>query len=259
MINSSVSPTLSPTIVRNYYFPLTISSLSPHFHLLAHAGGYFRETYRSGAEPMASKGKTDEGGDLISTNTSRPVHGTHSSSSIGSSDSDDSTTCLRNQMTSMVFMATRDAPILYFGINKSDHVHYFHGPPGSSYTYVVVYPSGEVKELTLGCDVQNNESLQIVFPRGCFKAGHLNGPYCLIGEGVAPGFDFRDFTFCDEDMLQQRLAGASSDQQQSAGDRGSGSGQHVEYLMKKYVKYVKPDRRRNFDDYYGKNKLEVGK
>lgn len=238
-----------------------------------HTGGYFRETYRSGAEPMASKGKTDEDGDLITTSTMRPEKGANSSSCSSNSSSslksdrdddrsggggggdgssdDEVGSTVRNQMTSMIFMATRDAPILYFGINKSDHVHYFHGPPGCSYTYVVVYPCGEVKELTLGCDVKNNESLQIVFPRGCFKAGHLNGSHCLIGEGVAPGFDFRDFSFCDEVMLEQRLGQKSSGDNGSSGSGSSGGGKNViEYLMKKYVKYVKPDRRRNFDDYY---------
>jgi uncharacterized protein len=155
---------------------------------------------------MASKGQTDLSGETIATDRE------------GSE---------RNVMTSIIFMATSDAPILYFGVNKSDHVHYYHG--GDSYTYIVVEKSGHVYEVTLGPNVLAGDQLQIIFPSGCLKAGHLNGKYCILGEGVAPGFDFRDFAFADEEALEDRV---------SAQD------------FEKYVKYIKPDRRRNFDDYY---------
>lgn len=204
-------------------------------------GGYFIETYRSGAVPMISKGKTDNTGALVDTHDGRQGEQEGLGHEISSSDGTNRGVP-RNQMTSIVFMATLDAPILYFGINKSDHVHYFHGPTGCSYTYIVVYPSGEMKELTLGGDVSRGEHLQIVFPGGCFKAGHLNGDHCLIGEAVAPGFDFRDFAFCDEDMLVNRL-------KKGCGTSTSDD-HHLQSLLRRYVQYVKPDRRRNFDDYY---------
>lgn len=174
-------------------------------------GGYFIETYRSGGAPMASRGLTDISAAGLAT---------------------DREGSMRNYMTSIIFMATRRAPKLYFGINRSDHVHYYHG--GDSYTYIVVHPSGSVEEVVLGRDVLRGEMLQIVFPAGCLKAGHLNGTYCLIGEGVAPGFDFRDFEFADENQLLARLA----------------KGENGQDLAERYVAYVKPDRRRNFDDYY---------
>ena len=81
---------------------------------------------------MESRGLTDMKGNTISTDRE------------GSS---------RNVMTSIIFMGTPDAPILYFGINKSDHVHYYHG--GDSYTYIVAEQNGRVYEVTLGPDVQN--------------------------------------------------------------------------------------------------------
>ena len=176
-------------------------------------GGYFVETYRSGSTPMASKGLTAQDGELLQT------------------DREDSA---RNYMTSIIFMATPDAKVLYFGINKSDHVHYYQG--GDSYTYIVVHPTGRVEEIVLGGDVLKGQKLQIVFPAGCFKAGFLNGEYCLIGEGVAPGFDFRDFQFVDENELRAVLS--KSD--------------HEKEYLNKYLSFVKPDRRRNFDDYYNK-------
>lgn len=176
-------------------------------------GGFFVETYRSGSTPMVSKGLTASNGALIQT---------------------DREGFARNHMTSIIFMATSDARVLYFGINKSDHVHYYHG--GDSYTYIVVHSSGDVEEIVLGRNLLNGEKLQIVFPAGCYKAGYLNGEHCLIGEGVSPGFDFRDFQFVDEEQLRSTLC------KTSAGAR----------LAEKYVQFVKPDRRRNFDDYYDK-------
>ena len=231
-----------------YYVVFSTSFIHSFIRSLTQ-GGYFRETYRSGAEPMASKGKTDPAGDLMPTsrNSTRPGE---DSLTLNSSDNGDDGQ--RNVMTSMIFMATSDSPILYFGINHSDHVHYFHGPPGCSYTYHCILPTGEVQEFTLGSDTLNGELLQIVFPKGCLKAGHLNGSHCLIGEGVAPGFDFRDFAFCDEDMLEERLKiMLAADGGDVTGDVSEGS-RALTRLMRKYVKYIKPDRRRNFDDYYSK-------
>ena len=179
----------------------------PHAVMFMFAGGYFMETYRSGSIPMSTNGETDENGSVFPSNR------------VGS---------VRNAMTSMLFVATSEAPMLYFGVNKSDHVHFYQG--GCSYTYIVVHPDGRVEQMILGGKVEEGEKLQIVFPSGCFKAGHLNGSHCFIGEAVAPGFDFRDFEFCDENMLEERLKIKSD----------------LNYLRK----YVKPDRRRNFDDYY---------
>lgn len=155
---------------------------------------------------MTSKGLTDNTGKTIATER----EGTE-----------------RNVMTSMIFMATSDAPTLFFGINKSDHVHYYHG--GGSFTYITVEENGNVYEVTLGPNVLAGEKLQIIFRAGCFKAGYLNGDCCIIGEAVAPGFDFRDFAFVDEPMLEDRVSKSNFD---------------------KYLRFIKPDRRRNFHDYY---------
>jgi predicted cupin superfamily sugar epimerase len=132
----------------------------------------------------------------------------------------------------MLFVGTRDAPVLYFGINMSDHVHYHRG--GGSYTYIVVLPYGKVQEVTLGGTLSRDEKLQIVFPAWCFKAGYLNGDYCVIGEGEAPGFDFHDFAFVDEEALRTRL-------KQQLGR---------EKALQRYADFVKPDWRRTFRDYY---------
>ena len=77
-------------------------------------GGYFRETHRSGATPMASRGKTDSTGDLVKTSGGNA----------------------RNTMTSIYYLIEE-----YQGLvcNKSDHVHYFHY--GCTVLYHIVNPS----------------------------------------------------------------------------------------------------------------------
>ena len=77
-------------------------------------GGYFRETHRSGATPMASRGKTDSSGDLVKTSGGNA----------------------RNTMTSIYYLIED-----YQGLvcNKSDHVHYFHY--GCTVLYHIVNPS----------------------------------------------------------------------------------------------------------------------
>ena len=66
------------------------------------------------------------------------------------------------------------------------------------------------------------------------KTFHLQegGEFALVGEAVAPGFDFHDFSFGDEEEMS-KLEG-----------------------FKGLENFVKPDRRRNFHDYYEKEETK---
>ncbi len=144
-------------------------------------GGYFLETYRSGAVPMASRGATDS-------------QGTCAQFAAGK----------RNLMTSIYWMPTRSSPIGWLCRNRSDHVHYFHA--GSPVEYRLVSPSGEVTHHRLGLDWTLGQRPQLVVPGGYWKTAELVvGEFALIGEGVSPGFDFADFSFVSEDELRARL------------------------------------------------------
>ena len=130
-------------------------------------GGFFREVYRSGAEPMASRGKTDESGAMSLT-------------PVGE----------RNLMTSIYYLLTRENPRQWLALNRSDHVHYFH--EGGDVLYRVLDPATGV----LTSHVLGPASPQLVVRGGCLKCAELlEGDYALLGEAVAPGFDFRDFQF----------------------------------------------------------------
>jgi len=56
----------------------------------------------------------------------------------------------------------------------------------------------------------NGDEPQVVVPGGSFKAVRLEEgfEFGIIGEGVAPGFDFRDFKFVTEEELKGRSAEA---------------------------------------------------
>ena len=119
-------------------------------------GGYFGETYRSKV--------------LIDTN--------RNSSS-------------RSLLTSIYYMLTDDRNIGYFHVNKSDIIHYYHG--GSPLTYLIIHPNGKLEKIVLGNDLSKGEVPQLVVRGGCYKATILeNGEYGLLGEAVAPGFDYID-------------------------------------------------------------------
>lgn len=164
------------------------------FGLIPHPeGGYFKEVYRSGANPMQSMGKTDTRGRVI------PMKGLEGG--------------LRNEMTSIYWMATHEHYFLWMGLNISPHVHYYHA--GDPFTYILFYADGSIKQITMGPDPSAGHVMQMVVPSGTFKAGYLNskekGAYFLVGEGVAPGFDFRDFKFISFDELAERIGAENAE------------------------------------------------
>lgn len=179
----------------------TAQQLVQHLGLIAHPeGGYFRETFRSGAPPMASEGQTDLRGNALPAYAEKVP---------------------RNLLTSIYWMPTADSPIGWLCCNRAAHVHYYHA--GASLTYHLVSPQGELTVERLGANVLAGEVLQLSVPGGYWKAAE----YCLLGEAVAPGFDFEDFQFVSEEQLRTR----SSD-------------------LSKLRRFIKPDRRRDFDRYY---------
>lgn len=107
---------------------------------------------------------------------------------------------LRNLCTSIYYLLTADRPIDYLHKNKSDIIHYFHG--GDPITYIVIYPEGEVKTQKLGFNLKAGEKPQLLVEGGCWKTAFLEkGEYGLLGEAVAPGFDYRDLEIADESIL----------------------------------------------------------
>lgn len=131
-----------------------ISSLN----LMPHdEGGYFRETFRSAIESRLA----------LDSEESRPL------------------------LTCIYYLLTSEAPLGRLHRNRSDIVHFFQG--GGVLRYHMLGPDGVLASRLLGPDPRRGHQLQLVIPGGSWKATELmEGDFVLVGEAVAPGFDYRD-------------------------------------------------------------------
>jgi uncharacterized protein len=162
--------------------PTNVEEVVDLLGLIPHPeGGFFRETFRSGATPMASRGQTDF--DV------EPEHLVATSGREGGR---------RNALTSIYWMPTRKSPNLPVVMNQSSHVHCYHG--GLPFEYVTYdSKSRTVERAVLGPNLKAGHRPQVIVEGGVWKTGRLlteysdRYDYCLLGEAVAPGFDVCDF------------------------------------------------------------------
>ena len=132
-------------------------------------GGYFSETYRATSE--------------INT----PREGT-----------------TRSMMTSIYYLLTDDRPVDHLHQNQSDIMHYFQA--GSPITYILVDLQQTLSKVKLGLSLEKGEVPQLLVPKGYWKAAVLElGEYGLLGEAVAPGFDYRDMTIAKASEIRARM------------------------------------------------------
>ncbi|MBE9044738.1 cupin domain-containing protein [Pleurocapsales cyanobacterium LEGE 10410] len=107
----------------------------------------------------------------------------------------------RSILTSIYYLLTDDRPIDYLHKNQSDILHYFHA--GSPITYFMISPAGELSKVKLGLNFALGEVAQLLVPGGCWKAAVLEaGEFGLLGESVAPGFDYRDLEIAQASYFQ---------------------------------------------------------
>ncbi len=107
----------------------------------------------------------------------------------------------RRWLTSMYYLLTDDSPIGYLHKNRSDIIHYYHA--GAPIRYVIMNPTGEIREAVLGPDLSNGEQLQLVVKGGEWKAAELcSGSYGLLSEAVSPGFDYDDNTLAGVEVIE---------------------------------------------------------
>jgi len=112
----------------------------------------------------------------------------------------------RYSMSSIYYLLTRDSPIGYFHLNRSDIVHYYH--LGDGIQYSLIYPDGTLKSVVMGADILAGECLQLHVPGGVWKASQLldgSAGYGLISEAVSPGFDYADMEMGIREKLDQRF------------------------------------------------------
>jgi uncharacterized protein len=137
-------------------------------------GGYYRETYRSE--------------DSYSFTAATPFNG------------------LRYYATAIYYLLKGRERSKLHRIH-SDEIWFFHA--GDPLTVYFFPENGEPSSFTLGTEPHKGEVMQGIVPAEswfgacCEKPGDQS--FALVSCVVAPGFDFRDFTFADRCSLQKKF------------------------------------------------------
>lgn len=174
--------------------PATVEEIVELLELIPHPeGGFFRETYRSGATPMASRGQTDF-----------DVKPEHLVTTTGRESNRDDRR--RNALTSIYWMPTRKSPYLPMVFNQSAHIHNYHG--GLPFQFKIYDPTNQtVTTAVLGPNLKEGHRPQVIVDVRMWKTGRVlteysdKYDYCLIGESVAPGFDVCDFATMSQEQF----------------------------------------------------------
>jgi purine nucleoside permease/predicted cupin superfamily sugar epimerase len=150
---SKNTPDKSPT-------QLTAQQLIQSLGLESHVeGGYFKQTFKADHRPTIAT----ENGERVT-------------------------------MTSIYYLLDAKSPIGHFHMNQSDIMHYFH--TGDPITYFMISEDGSLNTVILGSDPTQGHQMQMMVKGGTWKASKTSTDgeygYGLIGEAVAPGFDYAD-------------------------------------------------------------------
>lgn len=104
-------------------------------------------------------------------------------------------------LSTSIYFLLSDKEVSHFHRLKSDEIWYYHG--GETLIVTIINTDGELKEYSLGMDLESGELPQIVVP-----AGAIFGSYVESGEGtslvgcmVSFGFNFEDFELFTRDYL----------------------------------------------------------
>ena len=110
-------------------------------------------------------------------------------------------------MTSIYYLLSAKSPIGHFHMNQSDIMHYFH--TGDPITYYMMKPNGSLQTTVLGPDPTQGHQMQMMVKGGTWKASKIpaNGKYGygLIGEAVAPGFEYADMQLGKTSVLLKQF------------------------------------------------------
>lgn len=172
--NSEKSASISElSSIANSEIVLTAELLAKALNLEAHIeGGYFRQTFKANHRPTIAT----ENGDRVT-------------------------------MTSIYYLLSAQSPIGHFHMNQSDIMHYFH--MGDPITYYMLNTDGSLQVTILGSDPTKGHQMQMMVKGGTWKASKIptDGKYGygLIGEAVAPGFEYADMQLGKTAMLLEQF------------------------------------------------------
>ena len=133
-------------------------SIIQELNLLPHPeGGYYREIYRSNTQVYSQKSNEN-----------------------------------RSAITCIYFLLTQGQKSCFHRVKHDEIWHFYLGAPLRLIDFHT--STGKVHEYILG-DYKHTLCAQQVIMANHWQAAESLGEYSLVGCSVAPGFDFKDFTF----------------------------------------------------------------
>jgi predicted cupin superfamily sugar epimerase len=136
---------------------------------LPHEGGFYAETYRSGA--------------IIPGGT------------LGREWPD-----ARSVATAIYYLLTPETFSALHRVRSDEMFHFYLGDPVEM---LLLSPDGSTGTLVLGSDLAAGMRPQVLVPHGAWQGARLapGGRLALLGTTVAPGFDFADFELGEREAL----------------------------------------------------------
>jgi predicted cupin superfamily sugar epimerase len=117
---------------------------------------------------------------------------------------------MRRISTAIYFLETPDGFSALHRVRSDEVYHFYAGDPVDM---IRIDDSGILSRFILGSDILNNQSPQLVVPKGKWQASRLKagGRWALMGSTVAPGFEFEDFELADRDRMLLQFPQLSQD------------------------------------------------
>ncbi len=102
----------------------------------------------------------------------------------------------RGYSTAIFYLLVRGHRSHWHRVDAAEVWHYYAG----SHAQLSLSEDGKtVEHQTLGPNVFEDESPQLIVPKGCWQSAETLGDWTLVGCTVAPGFDFAGFELAAAD------------------------------------------------------------
>jgi hypothetical protein len=106
----------------------------------------------------------------------------------------------RTSSTSIYFLLEGEQVSRLHKLNSDEIWHYYDGCPARIYN---IDEKGELTEVTIGRNLEQGESLQVLIKRNTWFGAELKDKtsFCIVGCTVSPGFEFDDLELADRKKL----------------------------------------------------------
>ena len=106
----------------------------------------------------------------------------------------------RNSLTHIYFLLGKGQFSRFHMVSHDEVWNFYEGEP----LVLILFDGETVQELELGSGC--SDGYTAVVPAGVWQAAYSTGDYSLVGCSVAPGFDFEDFQFMENEQNIQCLS-----------------------------------------------------